>query len=102
MRIIIDVDGDNVSVTTEPVRNLGGYETHGAIGRREGPRSPEPVRTAGLGAHDAGPVPPHLAGPVTSAINSRRNVPAQTSDAGAARLPRNKSATHNASRRKKG
>ena len=86
MRIIVDIDGDNVNVTTEPAHktsvNVGSTVPVAAARRIP---SPELLKAAAaLGAHDAGPAPEHIAGFVKSVSAAEWRAITGPSDAGAA------------------
>jgi hypothetical protein len=87
MRIIVDIEGDNVNVTTEPAHKTSvnvGSGVPVAAARRTPP--PELLKAAAaLGAHDAGPAPEHIAGSVKSGSAREWRVITGPSDAGAAR-----------------
>ena len=77
MRIIVDIEGDNVNVTTEPAHKTSvnvGSGVPVAAARRTAP--PELLKAAAaLGAHDAGPAPEHIAGSVKSALMVKSPAP---------------------------
>src|SRR5260221_12464803 len=70
MRIIIDIDGNNVNVTTEPARKVSMNAAAAAIAPNPRPATPPELlaAAAALGAHDAGPAPVS-AGLVGSAVS---------------------------------
>jgi hypothetical protein len=73
MRIIIDIDGNNVNVTTEPAQKVSVNAAVAAIAPNPRPATPPELlaAAAALGAHDAGPAPvsPHAAGLVSSSLS---------------------------------
>lgn len=87
MRIIVDIEGDNVNVTTEPAHKASvkvGSGVPVAAARHAPP--PELLKAAAaLGAHDAGPAPEHVAGFVKSVSAAEWRAITGPSDAGAAR-----------------
>jgi hypothetical protein len=67
MRIIIDIDGDNINVTTEPQQKVMVAAATLPSGTRPTP-PPELLKAAAaIGAHDAGPAPARITGPVKAA-----------------------------------
>ncbi len=86
MRIIIDIDGDNVNVTTEPARKISVNSELVALVASSRPTPPPELlkAAAALGAHDAGPAPAHLAGLVKSVNAAEWRAVTGPSDAGAA------------------
>jgi hypothetical protein len=72
MRIIIDIDGNNVNVTTEPAHKVSVNAAVAEIAPNARPAPPELLAAAAaLGAHDAGPAPvsPHTTGVVNSSVS---------------------------------
>jgi hypothetical protein len=59
MRIIIDIDGNNVNVTTEPAQKVSVNAAVAAIAPNPRPATPPELlaAAAALGAQDAGPAP---------------------------------------------
>lgn len=58
MRIIIDIDGNNINVITEPQQPAG---IASAVVPAVRPTPPEILKAAAaIGAHDAGPAPAHV------------------------------------------
>ncbi len=86
MKIIIDVDGDNVNVTTEPAHEISVNSELVALVTSPRPiPPPELLRAAAaLGAHDAGPAPVHLASLLKSVNAAEWKAITGPSDAGAA------------------
>jgi hypothetical protein len=73
MRIIIDVDGENVSMTTESAPLSEAMAGIAAVPRGAKPTPPPELlkAAAALGAQDAGPAPVarHVPGPVKAAVS---------------------------------
>src|SRR5260370_33667358 len=93
MKIIIDVDGDNVNVTTEPAHEISVNSELVALVTSPRPiPPPELLRAAAaLGAHDAGPAPVHLASLLKSVNAAEWKAITGPSDAGAdSSMPRRK------------
>lgn len=86
MRIIIDIDGDNVNVTTEPAHKISvNSEVVTLVASPRPTPPPELLKAAAaLGAHDAGPAPAHIAGLVKSVSAAEWKAITGPSDAGAA------------------
>jgi hypothetical protein len=95
MRIIIDVDGDNVNVTTEPAHKISVNSDLVALVASPRPTPPPELLTAAaaLGAHDAGPAPAHLASLVRSVNAAEWKAITGPSDAGAAPAGRGRKTT---------
>jgi hypothetical protein len=62
MRIIIDIDGDNINVTTEPQQRVVVAAATLPSGVRPTPPPAILKAAAATGAQDAGPAPAHLIG----------------------------------------
>jgi len=86
MRIILDVDGDNVNVTTEPAHKVSmNSELVARVGSPRPTPPPELLKAAAaLGANDAGPAPVHIASLVRSVSAAEWKAITGPSDAGAA------------------
>lgn len=77
MRIIIDIDGDNISVSTEPQQKVVVAAAKLPSGVRPTP-PPEILKAAAaIGAQDAGPAPAHLTGMVNAAALQGAGGPAK-------------------------
>jgi hypothetical protein len=77
MRIIIDIDGDNINVTTEPQQRITVAAAMLPSGSRPTP-PPEILKAAAaIGAHDAGPAPARITGPVKAAVLQAAGGPAK-------------------------
>ena len=84
MRIIIDIDGDSVNVTTEPAHRISVNSELMALAASPRPTPPPELlkAAAALGAHDAGPAPAHIAGLVKSVNAAEWKAITGPSDAG--------------------
>jgi hypothetical protein len=92
MRITIDIDGETVNVTTEPPLKVTWKAPLTATTAASRPTPPPALRKAAeaLGAHDAGPAPVHIADLAKTLSAADRKAITGTTDAGAARVARNK------------